>query len=209
MLAQIDDRPYVILKAQYEGQLAHDQGLLSQAQMDLKRYQMLAQAKFDRQAAGRGSGLHRAAIPRHGETRSGADRRADAQHRLLPHRLSGHRPHRAAPGRSGQLRAVEQRDRHRRRHRIAADYRDLRDSRRRSAGHHAAIERRHQTAGHRVRPRQCQKACRRHRFGRRQSDQYHHRHRERARAVRQCRQRAVSQPVRQCSASGEDAAERA
>ena len=43
LLAQIDDRPYVILKAQYEGQLAHDQGLLSQAQMDLKRYQTLTQ----------------------------------------------------------------------------------------------------------------------------------------------------------------------
>ena len=42
LLAQIDDRPYVILKAQFEGQLAHDQGLLSQAQMDLKRYQTLA-----------------------------------------------------------------------------------------------------------------------------------------------------------------------
>ena len=43
LLAQIDDRPYVILKAQYEGQLAKDQALLSQAQMDLKRYQTLAQ----------------------------------------------------------------------------------------------------------------------------------------------------------------------
>ncbi len=42
-LAQIDPRPYEILKAQYEGQLAHDQGLLAQAQMDLKRYQILAQ----------------------------------------------------------------------------------------------------------------------------------------------------------------------
>ena len=42
-LAQIDPRPYEILKAQYEGQLAHDQGLLAQAQMDLKRYQTLAQ----------------------------------------------------------------------------------------------------------------------------------------------------------------------
>jgi multidrug efflux system membrane fusion protein len=41
-LAQIDQRPYEILKAQYEGQLAHDQGLLDQAQMDLKRYQTLA-----------------------------------------------------------------------------------------------------------------------------------------------------------------------
>jgi multidrug efflux system membrane fusion protein len=42
-LAQIDPRPYEYLKEQYEGQLAHDQGLLAQAQMDLKRYQTLAQ----------------------------------------------------------------------------------------------------------------------------------------------------------------------
>jgi len=42
-LAQIDPRPYEYLKEQYEGQLAHDQGLLAQAQMDQKRYQMLAQ----------------------------------------------------------------------------------------------------------------------------------------------------------------------
>jgi multidrug efflux system membrane fusion protein len=41
-LAEIDDRPYVILKDQYEGQLAHDQGLLAQAKMDLTRYQTLA-----------------------------------------------------------------------------------------------------------------------------------------------------------------------
>jgi multidrug efflux system membrane fusion protein len=42
-LAQIDARPYEILKAQYEGQLARDQGSLAQAQMDLKRYQSLVQ----------------------------------------------------------------------------------------------------------------------------------------------------------------------
>jgi multidrug efflux system membrane fusion protein len=42
-IAQIDQRPYEVLKTQYEGQLAHDQGLLSQAQMDLKRYQTLAE----------------------------------------------------------------------------------------------------------------------------------------------------------------------
>jgi multidrug efflux system membrane fusion protein len=41
-LAQVDQRPYEILKKQYEGQLAHDQGLLAQAQLDLKRYQTLA-----------------------------------------------------------------------------------------------------------------------------------------------------------------------
>jgi membrane fusion protein, multidrug efflux system len=42
-LAQIDSRPYEYLKEQYEGQLAHDQGLLAQAQMDEKRYETLAQ----------------------------------------------------------------------------------------------------------------------------------------------------------------------
>ena len=42
-LEQIDQRPYEYLKEQYEGQLAHDQGLLAQAQMDLKRYDTLAQ----------------------------------------------------------------------------------------------------------------------------------------------------------------------
>jgi multidrug efflux system membrane fusion protein len=40
-LAQIDARPYEIAKAQAEGQLAHDQGLLAQARADLKRYQGL------------------------------------------------------------------------------------------------------------------------------------------------------------------------
>jgi multidrug efflux system membrane fusion protein len=42
-LAQIDPRPYEYLKQQYEGQLAHDQGLLAQAQLDQKRYETLAQ----------------------------------------------------------------------------------------------------------------------------------------------------------------------
>ena len=41
-LAQVDPRPYEILKNQYEGQLAHDQGLLAQAQNNLKRFQILA-----------------------------------------------------------------------------------------------------------------------------------------------------------------------
>jgi membrane fusion protein, multidrug efflux system len=42
-LAQIDDRPYRLLQAQYEGQLARDQGVLAQAQVDLARYQRLAE----------------------------------------------------------------------------------------------------------------------------------------------------------------------
>jgi multidrug efflux system membrane fusion protein len=51
-LAQIDARPYDIAKAQAEGQLAHDQGLLAQAQTDLKRYQgLVAQNSIARQQA--------------------------------------------------------------------------------------------------------------------------------------------------------------
>ncbi len=37
-LAQIDDRPYQVALEKDQGQLAHDQGLLDQAQGDLKRY---------------------------------------------------------------------------------------------------------------------------------------------------------------------------
>jgi multidrug efflux system membrane fusion protein len=51
-LAQIDDRPYRALKAQYEGQLAHDQGLLEQARVDDVRYaQLLKQNSIARQTA--------------------------------------------------------------------------------------------------------------------------------------------------------------
>jgi membrane fusion protein, multidrug efflux system len=42
-LAQIDPRPYQLQQAQFEGQLARDQGLLAQAQVDLLRYQKLAE----------------------------------------------------------------------------------------------------------------------------------------------------------------------
>jgi membrane fusion protein, multidrug efflux system len=51
-LAQIDPRPYQALKAQYEGQLAHDQGLLEQARADDARYQtLLKQKSIARQTA--------------------------------------------------------------------------------------------------------------------------------------------------------------
>jgi multidrug efflux system membrane fusion protein len=51
-LAQIDPRPYEALKAQYEGQLAHDQGLLEQARADDARYQtLLKQNSIARQTA--------------------------------------------------------------------------------------------------------------------------------------------------------------
>lgn len=42
-LAQIDPRPYQLLQAQYEGQLARDQGVLDQARANLVRYKKLAE----------------------------------------------------------------------------------------------------------------------------------------------------------------------
>jgi multidrug efflux system membrane fusion protein len=42
-LAQIDPRPYQLSQAQFEGQLARDQGVLAQARVDLTRYQKLAE----------------------------------------------------------------------------------------------------------------------------------------------------------------------
>lgn len=42
-LAQIDPRPYQLLQAEYEGQLARDQGVLAQARVDLARYKTLAE----------------------------------------------------------------------------------------------------------------------------------------------------------------------
>ncbi|HXW40408.1 MAG TPA: efflux RND transporter periplasmic adaptor subunit, partial [Xanthobacteraceae bacterium] len=42
-LAQIDARPYELQQAQFEGQLARDQGVLAQARVDLERYKKLAE----------------------------------------------------------------------------------------------------------------------------------------------------------------------
>jgi multidrug efflux system membrane fusion protein len=44
-LAQIDPRPYEALLEQYRAQLAHDEALLKEAQMDLGRYQTLSEQK--------------------------------------------------------------------------------------------------------------------------------------------------------------------
>ena len=66
--AYIDPRPYQVSLEQGRGQLAHDQGLLQQAQTDLKRYQTLKSTGFNRATAGR-----RPALPWWRRTRVGAD----------------------------------------------------------------------------------------------------------------------------------------
>jgi membrane fusion protein, multidrug efflux system len=42
LLAEVDPRPYAVVVQQAEGQLIHDQAALTQAELDLKRYQTLA-----------------------------------------------------------------------------------------------------------------------------------------------------------------------
>ena len=107
-LAQIDPRPYQVALEQAQGTLAHDQGLLEQAQADLERYQTLgrqdsiAQQQLDDQR------YPGAAGHRHRADRPGAGRHREAQPGLLPHRLAGRRAGRPAPGRSRQLRADQQ-----------------------------------------------------------------------------------------------------
>ena len=79
-------------------------GLLAQAQSDDVRYQTLVQQNSIA-AAGRRIRSTSSSNIKARSLRSGADRRPEAQHRLLPHRLAGQRPRRPAAGRSGQLRA--------------------------------------------------------------------------------------------------------
>ena len=104
-LAQIDPRPYQVALEQAQGQLAHDQGLLQQAQTDLKRYQTLgrqdsiAQQQVDDQASW--SQQYTGTV----QVDQARDRHRQAQSRPMPHHRAGRRAGRAAAGRCRQLRA--------------------------------------------------------------------------------------------------------
>jgi multidrug efflux pump subunit AcrA (membrane-fusion protein) len=127
-LAQIDPRPYQAALDKAEGSLAHDQGLLDQAQSDLKRYetlgrqdsialQQVADQKFLVTQDKGTVAVDKANI----ET-------AKAQSGVLSYRGPGHRPRRAQACRSRQLSSDNQHHRHRRHqrhHSIAADLGDL------------------------------------------------------------------------------------
>ena len=132
-LAQIDPRPYELLQAQFEGQLAHDQGLLAQAQVDLARYQKLA----EQNSIARQQYEDQIYIVQQYQGTVKLDQAQIDQQKLnvalLPHRLAGHRPRRPSPGRSGKLCADQQHHRHRGRHADAADHGDLPGPRGRSA----------------------------------------------------------------------------
>ena len=145
LLAQIDPRPYQLQQAQFEGQLAHDQGLLAQAQIDLVRYQKLA----EQNSIARQQDEDQVYIVQQYQGTVKLDQAQVDQQTLniiYCHIVS------PVTGRVG-LRLVDPGNYvqtsnstgHRRRHPTAADHRDLHDSRGRSAGHHAAIQRRHDT----------------------------------------------------------------
>ena len=120
-LAQIDPRPYQALKAQYEGQLAHDQGLLEQARADQARYQtLLKQNSIARQTA-----ENQIYIVKQYEGTVRADQALiDAQALNIAYSRivsPGRWARRPASGRRGKLRPGGLIDRHRRDHPVAAD----------------------------------------------------------------------------------------
>ena len=91
-LAQIDPRPYQLMQAQFEGQLAHDQGLLAQSQVDLVRYQKLA----EQNSIARQQYEDQVYIVQQNQGTVKLDQAQIDQQKLnialLPHRLAGHRP---------------------------------------------------------------------------------------------------------------------
>ena len=119
-LAQIDPRPYQVALEQAQAQLAKDQALLKNAQVDLQRYNTLvAQNSIAKQT--RDTQVSLVAQDEATIKADRPDRRPKAQSDLLPHRLAGHGPGRAAPGRRRQLCSDQRSQRHRRGHPAAAD----------------------------------------------------------------------------------------
>ena len=206
-LAQIDPRPYQLLQAQYEGQLAHDQGLLAQSQIDLARYQKLA----EQNSIARQQYEDQVYIVQQNQGTVKLDQAQIDQQKLnviycrIVSPVTGRIGLRLVdPGNYIQttvttgIAVVTQMQPITVIFPIPED--DLPDILPQlNAGTPLevfAYDRANvkMLATGRV-------------DGARQPDRHHHRHGEGARAVRQCRQRAVSQPIRQRAASGEDAAQ--
>ena len=138
-LAQIDPRPYQLQEAQYEGQLAHDQGLLKQAQVDLARYQKLA----EQNSIARQQSEDQVYMVQQYQGTVKLDQALIDQQKLnviYCRILSPVTGGSGAADRPGQLRADHQQQRTRCRHPDAADHRDLPHSRGRPAGHIAAAQ---------------------------------------------------------------------
>ena len=141
-LAQIDPRPYQAALEQAQGTLAHDQGLLAQAQADLKRYQTLGRQDSIAQQQLEDQRFLVQQYTGTVQTDQGDGRQREAEPGLLPHRLADRRAGRAAPGRSRQLRPDQQHHRPRRDHPDAADLGDLLGAGGQPARHHPARARR-------------------------------------------------------------------
>ena len=103
LLAVVDPRPYDVALQQAIGQQQKDEALLKNAQVDLERYKKLvAQDSIARQQLDTQHSLVRqyeAALV----IDQAAGRRRQAQRHLHQDPGAAHRPHRPAPGRSGQL----------------------------------------------------------------------------------------------------------
>ncbi len=204
-LAQVDPRPYQLLQAQYEGQLARDQGLLAQAQVDLARYQKLA----EQNSIARQQYEDQIYIVQQDQGTVKLDEALVDQQKLnviychIVSPVTGRVGLRLVdPGNYVQtststgLAVITQLQPITVIFPIPED--DLPDIvPQLNAGGTFQVDG--------VRPRQCQAVGHRPRHRARQSDRHHDRHREGARTVRQHRLRVVPQPVRQCPALGENA----
>ncbi len=124
-LAQIDSGPYRAALTVAEGALRRDEAVLAGARANLARFQMLARAGLDRQAAGRRPDGAGAAGRGHGRARPRPGRRRVDQPALLPYRLADRRARRRAPCGPRQYRLDSDDHGHRQRQPDQPDRRDL------------------------------------------------------------------------------------
>ena len=200
LLAEIDPRPFDVQLTQAQGQMAKDQALLKNAQLDLERYRtLLAQDSIAKQQVDTQESLvrqYQGAV----QADQGADRQREVESDVFTRHGTDQRSRRPAPGRPRQRDSRERRQRAGRDHADPANhgrcFRSPRttlqqvlkrlksgaDAARRSLGSRAKSEARHGKARHR-----------------RQPDRHDDRHGEAARRVCQRRQRALSQSVRECA----------
>ena len=133
LLAEIDPRPFEVQLTLATGQLARNQALLENARIDLERYRTLLAAGFDlAQQVDTQESLVRQYEGAVQADQGGIDN-AKLQLTLHPDHRADRRPRGPAPGRRGQHRARERRQRHRRDHAALAHRRRLPDSRGRPA----------------------------------------------------------------------------
>ena len=186
LLAEIDPRPFQVQLTQAEGQMARDQALLENAQLDLERYRTL----FEQDSIAKQQVDTQAALVRQYEGAVKVDQaqidnaRLQLTYARITAPISG--PARPAAGRPGQHRARRRRERPRRDHAAAADRGGLHRSRRTTCRRcMKRLRRGEKLAGRGLGPRAEGPARDRHARHGRQPDRPDHRHGQAQGAVRE------------------------